>query len=136
VPEVIVTVSPVEMTSELRMISAPEPDAPTVRPPTITVPALLRSSASAAVPAVGVLFESGVPPSVNMLPETLAAGFGRVNVAITPVAPESEEVPITSEPADPAPVDAFTVLLVIKSATSCILFVFSVDEYVTAIVDP
>ena len=46
------------------------PDVPTVRPPTMTVPALLRSSANAAVPVAEAVVESGTPEMVSVSPET------------------------------------------------------------------
>jgi len=75
------------------------PDVPTVSPETITVPALFRSSASAAVPVAEAVADSGVPEMVRTLPETVAGVVLSVIVARTPVAPDRALVPMTSDPA-------------------------------------
>jgi len=124
VPDVICTVCPVEIAVALIVMSVPE--VPTVRPLTITVPALLRNSARAAVPVALAVAESGVPDNVNTDPETIPGVALSVIVANTPVAPESALVPMTSDPAVAAPVEEAAVLDAIKSATNCIRLVLSV----------
>jgi hypothetical protein len=68
----------------------------------------------AAVPDADAVADSGTPSKVRTSPDTEDAGFGRVIVARTPVAPDSADVPITRVPALPAPVAAPIVLLSIK----------------------
>ena len=108
------------------MISAD--DVPTVRPETITLPALSLNSAFAAVPVAEAVAVKGVPDTVKTPLETVPGVEPSVNVAKTPVAPESADVPITSVPAVAEPVDAANVLPAIKSATICIRFDFNVVE--------
>ena len=105
-----------------------EADVPTVRPDTMTVPPLVLSSALAAVPDADAATDNGVPLSVNTEPETVPGVVPRAMVARTPVAPDKPDVPITIEPAVADPVDAACVLPAIKSATSCIRLVLSVEE--------
>ena len=102
------------------------PLVPTVRPETITVPALLRISAKAAVPVPEAVAVKGVPEIVKTAPATVPGVAESVNVHRTPVAPDSADVPITIVPAVAEPVDDAAVLLAIKSATNCIRLVFSV----------
>src|SRR5215213_10638257 len=83
-----------------------EADVPTVRLPTITVPALLRISPLAAVPEAEAVADRGTPASGKTSPETVLAGLGSVIVARTPVAPDKADVPMTRVPAEPAPVAA------------------------------
>lgn len=123
VPEVTCTVCPEVMAVEDTMMSVPE--VPTVRPETITVPALLRSSASAAVPVAEAVAESGVPESVRTLPDTVAGVVLSVIVANTPVAPDRALVPITSVPAAVPVVEIVGALPVPKAFTTrFIRFVF------------
>jgi hypothetical protein len=131
VPLEIVTVWPDVTETESRMIS--EADVPTVSPDTMTVPALFLSSAFAAVPDAEAATDSGVPLNVRTEPETVPGVVLSAMVANTPVAPESDDVPMTKEPAVADPVDAAAVLVAIKSATSCIRLVLRVEEYVTDI---
>ena len=102
VPLVKVTVWPDVIDTLLRMISVAL--VPTVRPETITVPALFRISARAAVPVADAVAESGTPEMVRMVLDTIVAGVAlSVIVARTPVAPDSAEVPMTNVPADAVP---------------------------------
>jgi hypothetical protein len=100
-PEVSWTVWPDVIDVVEMMMSVAE--VPTVKPETITVPALLRSSARAAVPVAEAVTEIGTPEIVSVVPEATAGGFGRAIVARTPVAPDKADVPMTSDPALPAP---------------------------------
>lgn len=70
VPEVTCTVWPevIEVEEMITLV----PEVPTVRPPTMTVPALFRSSASAAVPVADAVALRGVPEMVSVSPETVA----------------------------------------------------------------
>lgn len=97
VPDVTCTVCPEVIDTDEIMMSVPE--VPTVRPETITVPALFRSSASAAVPVAEAVADNGTPEIVSTLPDTVAGVVLRVIVANTPVAPDSALVPMTSVPA-------------------------------------
>lgn len=126
-----VTVWPEEIAVELIVMS--EPLVPTVKSETITLPALSRNSALAAVPVPEAVAVKGVPESVNTPLDTVPGVALSVNDARTPVAPESAEVPTTSVPAVADPVDEANVLPATRSATNCIRFDFSVVEYVTAI---
>jgi hypothetical protein len=60
--------------------------------------------------------------------ETVPVAELRVKVTRTPVAPDSAEVPMTSEPAEAVPVEAAAVLLDTRSATSCIRLFLRVVE--------
>lgn len=97
VPLVTCTDCPDVIEVEEMMMSVPV--VPTVRPDTMTVPALLRISARAAVPVPEAVAVSGVPDSVSVEPDTVAGVVESVMVARTPVAPDSADVPITSVPA-------------------------------------
>jgi hypothetical protein len=117
VPLVTCTVCP-EVTDVLEMMMS-VPDVPTVRPLTITVPALSLNSAFAAVPVADAVVESGTPEIVSTSPDTVAGVVESVIVARTPVAPERADVPITSDPAEtpvvsivgvPAEPRAFTII--------------------------
>ena len=123
-PLVSDTVWPVDTAVALMMMSAPL--VPTVRPETITVPALLRISASAAVPVPDAVAVNGVPEMVRTEPATVPGVDDSVKLANTPVAPESADVPITSVPAEAVPVDEAATFDAIKSATNCIRLVLSV----------
>ena len=74
------------------------PDVPTVSPEAIVVPLLSLSSARAAVPELLAVTLNGVPSSVATLLAMEKLGFCNVNVARTPVAPDREDVPMTSRP--------------------------------------
>ena len=102
------------------------PLVPTVKPDTMTVPALLRNSANAAVPVADAVADNGTPESVNTEPDTVPGVALSVIVARTPVAPDKADVPMTSEPAVAVPVEAAAVLVAIRSATNYIRLVLSV----------
>jgi hypothetical protein len=121
---VTVTVWPDVIDTEFRMISVA--DVPTVSPVTTTVPAWLRISASAAVPVADAVADSGVPAKVATAPDMVNGVAGRGMVTNTPVAPDSAEVPITSELTCAVPVDAVNVLLDTTSLINCIRLVLSV----------
>jgi len=121
VPEETVTVPPDVIVVVPRTMSVP--DVPTVRPVTMGVPALLRSSAAAAVPDAEAVALNGVPDSVRTAPDTVPGVVPSVMVARTvPIA----DVPMTSEPAEAVPVEAAATLDAIRSATNCIRLVLSV----------
>lgn len=126
-----VTDWPDEIAVALIIISVPL--VPTVKPETITLPALSRNSALAAVPVPLAVDVKGVPEIVNTPLDTVPGVVPSVNVTSKPVAPESADVPITNEPADAVPLEAVCVLPATKSATSCIRLFFNVDEYTTDI---
>lgn len=125
-PELRVTVWPVEIAVALMMISAEL--VPTVRPETITLPELSRNSAFAAVPVPEAVAVSGVPEIVRTPLETVPGVVPSVKVARTPVAPDKAEVPMTSEPAVAEPVEEAKVLPATRSATICIRLDLRVDE--------
>jgi hypothetical protein len=81
------------------IMSPPLPDVLTVRPETITVPALLRSSALAAVPVAAAVADTPEALIVKVSPETEPGVVLRGSVARTPVDPDRADVPITREPA-------------------------------------
>jgi hypothetical protein len=96
-PEVICTGMPVESVVVVRLMFAALVD--TVRPETTVLPALSLSSARAAVPPADGVTESGVPERVAVLEDSENGGVDdSTTEAKTPVAPESPEVPITSNP--------------------------------------
>ena len=74
-PAAIVTVAPAERAVVPRMMLAPEPSAPTVRPDRMTLPFEWVIWASAAVPEVATVPESVEPLSVAVPPETVNDGF-------------------------------------------------------------
>lgn len=123
-PLVSDTVWPVDTAVALMMMSALL--VPTVRPETITVPALLRISAKAAVPVPEAVAVNGVPEIVRTAPATVPGVDDSVKLANTPVAPDNDDVPITSVPAEAAPVDDAATFDAIKSATNCIRLLLSV----------
>ena len=108
VPLVSVTVWPEEIEVELIVMSVPE--VPTVRPDTITVPELSRSSALAAVPVAEADAVTPEAFSVSTPPETVPGVELSGKVASTPVAPESADVPMMRLPAVAEPVEAAAVL--------------------------
>jgi hypothetical protein len=105
-----------------------DPEVPTVKPDTITLPELSRSSAFAAVPVAEAVADKGTPERVKTPLETVPGVALNVTVAKTPVAPDKAEVPITSEPAVAEPVEDAAVLLAIKSATNCMRLFLRVVE--------
>jgi hypothetical protein len=96
-PDVIETGTPVDRVVVVRLMF--DALVPTVRPETTVLPALSLSSASAAVPLAEGVTDKGVPESVATLEEIENGGVDdNTTEAKTPVAPESPDVPMTSNP--------------------------------------